>query len=127
MHRTPLIPLILLSSAAVAAVPAARAGRPAPGAAVSAPQLIADRAVVQPGATLTLQGRGFPRDAHIALLARQLHGERMRIGGARTGSRGSFTATIHIRPGSAAGRVVAFACHDACRVKASADFRIAAR
>lgn len=126
MRRTFLIALmLLLATTAVAAAAGRSAPQPSAHAAAPAPQLTADPLAVQPGATLTLQGRGFPRNAHVALMAGPPHGETTRIGGAQTGLRGRFTATIHIRPDSSAGRFVALACHDDCRVQASARFRIA--
>jgi hypothetical protein len=79
---------------------------------------------VKPGETLRLTGRGFPRNAHLALMAGPPNGEATRIGGAQTGRRGSFTAKILIRARSSAGAFVALACFDGCGVKASARFRI---
>ncbi|MFL5818196.1 MAG: hypothetical protein ACJ76L_11430 [Conexibacter sp.] len=114
----------LLLSSSVAAVAGAR---PAAPSAPPAPQLTADRTAVQAGGTLTLQGTGFPRNAHLTLLAGPRAADASRIGGATTGRRGRFTATIHIRPHSSAGALVALACHDACRLKASTRFRIVAR
>lgn len=119
MRRTTLIPLLLLSGAALAAAPA-RAAAPAP-------QLTADPVAARPGSTVTLAGRGFPRETHVALFAGTPGAPRMRIGGALTGRRGRFVATIHIRARADAGALVAVACADACRVQASARFRIAAR
>ena len=120
-RSTVLVALALLPATAVAtAQPAADA----PRSSARAPQLTADTAAVRPGETLTLQGTGFPPNAHVALLAGPPHAAASRIGGARTGRRGSFVATIRIRAHSAAGAFVALACHDACDVKASARFRI---
>lgn len=119
----PLVALALLSSATLAAA------RPAaPDAAVVArtPQLAIEPATVGPGEAVTLQGRGFPRNAHIALLAGPPRSEAIRIGGARTGRAGRFTATIRIRSQADPGTFVALACHDGCQVKASARFRIIA-
>ena len=111
----------------VPAVATAAARPPAPEhAAARAPQLVADPTAVQSGGTVTLQGSGFPRNAHVTLLAGPPRGEATRIGGASTGQRGRFVATIHIRPRSKAGPLVALACFDSCRVKASARFRIVA-
>jgi hypothetical protein len=124
MPRSTLVPL-LLSTTAVAAVQPALAR--APDAAARVATLTADRAVVPPGGALTLRGRGFPRNAHVALLARRQHGTAAtRVGGANTGRNGSFSATIHVRPRSSAGRFVLLACHDRCSVQASAAFRIVA-
>ncbi|HZV72792.1 MAG TPA: hypothetical protein VFF79_03665 [Conexibacter sp.] len=120
---TVLIALVLLS--AVAGARPAPAVAPSAGAIATVPQLTAEPVAVRPGDALTLTGSGFPRNVHIALFAGPSDGRTTRIGGARTGRRGSFNATIHIRPGSAAGRFVAFACHDGCRVRASVRFRIA--
>jgi len=88
------------------------------------PQLTPDRTAVKPGETLTLSGRGFPRNAHLALMAGAPKADAQRIGGAQTGSRGSFVAKIRIRARSSAGAFIARACFDACRVTASARFRI---
>ena len=118
LRRTAIVSLLLLATSATTGL--ARAAQPSP-------QLTADPAAVAAGATLSLEGRGFPRNVHVALMARPVHGEAIRIGGARTGSRGRFTATIQIRPRSSPGAFVAFACVDACRVKASAPFSIVAR
>ena len=115
---------IALVGLALLPVASAATAQPASRSAARTPQLSADPRAVQPGATLTLEGSGFPRNAHIALLAGPPHAEASRIGGARTGSRGRFVATIHIREHADAGRLVALACVDACRVKASARFRI---
>jgi hypothetical protein len=120
MRRTAIIPLLaLLSTAGIGAAQAAQPSTPRP-------QLTADPLAVQAGTTVRLQGRGFPRNVHIALLAGPPHGEATRIGGASTGRRGRFTATIHIRPQSSPAAFVALACFDACRVKATAQFRIVA-
>jgi hypothetical protein len=81
---------------------------------------------VQAGSSVTLTGTGFPRNVHVSLMAGPPHAEASRIGGATTGKRGRFVATIRIRPHSSAGALVAVACHDACRVKASTRFRIVA-
>lgn len=120
IRRIPLV--VLLLSASLGAVAGAAAAPSAP----RTPQLTTDRTAVQPGGTLTLQGTGFPRNVHLTLLAGPPEAEAARIGGATTGQRGRFTATIRIRPHSSAGALVALACHDACRVKASARFRIVA-
>ena len=120
LRSTALVALVLLPSAAVAAA------RPAAHARARTPQLTADPVTVHAGETLTLQGSGFPRDVHVALLAGPPHAEATRIGGANTGRRGRFVATIHIRPSSAAGAFVAQACIDGCRVKATVRFRIVA-
>jgi len=119
--RTALVALLLSSS--LVAVAGVRAAAPS---APRTPQLTADSTAVEPGGTLTLQGTGFPRNIHVTLLAGPPSAEAARIGGATTGRRGRFTATIHIRPHSSAGALIAVACHDACRVKASARFRIVA-
>jgi hypothetical protein len=117
---------VLLLSLPVAAVAGARPSAPSAPPAARTPQLTADPTAVQAGGTLTLQGTGFPRNVHVTLLAGPPNAEATRIGGASTGRRGRFTATIRIRPHSAAGAFVALACHDACRVKASTRFRIVA-
>jgi hypothetical protein len=119
LRCTVLVALTLFPAAAVAAAqPASPAAR--------TPTLTAEPTAVQAGTTLTLTGTGFPRNAHISLMAGPPHADAARIGGASTGKRGRFVATIHIRPHSSAGRFVAAACYDACRVKASARFRIVA-
>jgi hypothetical protein len=121
IRRTVLVMLLLsMSFAAVVGAQAAAPSTP------RTPQLTAAPTAVQAGDTLTLQGTGFPRNVHVTLLAGPPNAEATRIGGASTGRRGRFTATIHIRPHSSAGAFVALACHDACRVKASARFRIVA-
>jgi len=122
IRRTVLV--VLLLSASLAAVAGAR---PAAAPAPRTPQLTAEPAAVQAGGTLTLHATGFPRNVYVTLLAGPPNGEAAPIGGASTGRRGRFTATIRIRPHSSAGALVAMACHDACRVKASARFRIVAR
>jgi hypothetical protein len=121
LPRTALAALLL--SLPVVAVAGAKPTAPS---AARTPQLTADPAAVSAGATLTLQGTGFPRNAHVTLLAGPPNADATRIGGASTGRRGRFTATIRIRPHSSAGAFVALACHDACRVKASTRFRIVA-
>ncbi len=111
--RTAFLALLLvLPATAVAAT------RPAE------PQLTADPTAVQAGTTLTLTGTGFPRNVHVTLLAGPPRADATRIGGATTGRRGRFTATIRIRPHSSAGTFVASACYDACDVKATTHFRI---
>jgi hypothetical protein len=124
LRCTALAALVLLPAATVAT--ARPATPPARAAAAHAPELTAEPAAVQPGETLTLEGRGFPRNAHLALLAGPPGTEGERIGGAQTGRRGRFVATIRIRKPASAGTFVALACFDACRVKASARFRIVA-
>lgn len=121
-RRPALIPLLLVATIGTAA--AASAAPSGSRTTARAPQLTATPAAVQPGGTVTLAGRGFPPNADVALLAGPPRSEASRIGSARTGLRGRFTATIRIRPRAAAGRFVALACHDGCRLKASARFRI---
>jgi len=125
LRCTALAALALLPAATVA-VAQASSSPPAPQAAAQAPQLTTDTTTVKPGETLTLTGRGFPHDAHLALLAGAPHADAQRIGGAQTGRRGSFVAKIRIRARSSAGAFVARACFDACRVHASVRFRIVA-
>jgi hypothetical protein len=125
-----MTPLRCTALAAVALLPATTvalaqpASAPSSHAAERTPQLTADTTTVKPGETLTLTGRDFPRNAHLALLAGPPKADAQRIGGAQTGSRGSFVAKIRIRARSSAGAFVARACFDGCRVKASARFRI---
>ncbi|HEX7291495.1 MAG TPA: hypothetical protein VF250_10255 [Conexibacter sp.] len=124
LHCTALAALLLLPAATVAVAQPNDA--PRVQVAERTPQLTADATAVQPGETLTLVGHGFPRNAHLALLAGPPKADAERIGGAQTGRRGSFTATIRIRARSSPGALVARACFDGCRVKASARFRIVA-
>ncbi|HET6448616.1 MAG TPA: hypothetical protein VFG31_05855 [Conexibacter sp.] len=119
LRSTILAALVLAPATAVAASSGQLAAR--------TPQLTADPVAVQPGGTLTLEGSGFPGNVHVALMAKPPHGATTRIGGAETGRHGHFLATIHIRPQSSAGAFVALACHDDCRLKASARFRIVDR
>jgi hypothetical protein len=122
LPRTALVALLLSLPAVAVAQPAATS----PPRAARTPQLTADPAAVRAGATLTLTGTGFPRNVRVALLAGPPNAQAARIGAASTGRRGRFTATIRIRPHSSAGPLVALACHDDCRVKASVRFRIVA-
>jgi hypothetical protein len=123
LRCTALAALVLLPAAAVAG---ARPAAPPAHAVARTPQLTADPTTVRPGETLTLEGRGFPRNVHLALMAGPPGAEAERIGGAQTGRRGRFVATIRIRKPASAGALVALACFDGCRVKASARFRIVA-
>jgi hypothetical protein len=122
LPRTAIAVALLLVPAA--AVASARPGAPAAPSAARTPQLTAEPTAVQAGDTLTLQGTGFPRNVHVVLRAGAPHAEAARIGGASTGRRGRFTATVRTRPHSDAGTFVAQACFDGCRVKATARFRI---
>jgi hypothetical protein len=123
-----LLSLLLLSALALlVAAGDVAASRDGADAAARVPQLTAEPSAVAAGSTLTLLGRGFPRNVHIALMAGPPQSEATRIGGATTGLRGRFSATIHIRPQASPGRFVAFACHDGCRIKATTTFRIVAR
>jgi hypothetical protein len=117
--------LVVLSAvtAAFAGGGLAVAARPAPRAA--GPQLTVEPEAASPGGAVVLSGRGFPRNAEIELLAGPPHSAAEQIGSAQTGRRGAFRATIRIRSQADAGQLVALACYDACRVKASARFRIA--
>jgi hypothetical protein len=124
-----MIPVRCIALAALALLPATAAlaqptGAPPSHAAERTPRLTAEPTSVAPGETLRLVGRGFPRNARLALLAGPPDGEARRIGGAQTGRRGRFVATIRIRERSDAGAWIAQACFDACRVKASVRFRI---
>src|SRR5690349_15055342 len=103
-----LVPVATTAVAQSAAAPSHVAER--------APTLTVDPPAVNPGDTLTLTGRGFPRDAQLVLLAGKPGTEGKRIGSAHTGRRGTFTATIRIRANSSAAAMVARACFDACRV-----------
>jgi len=123
MRCTALVALALLPAAAVAA---ARPATPPAHADERTPTLVATPTAVEAGGSVTLTGTGFPRNVHVSLTAGPPHAEASRIGGATTGRRGRFVATIRIRPNSSAGTLVAVACHDSCRVKASARFRIVA-
>jgi len=122
LRCTALAALALLPAATIAVSQSTAA--PRSDAAARTPQLTAGSATVKPGETLTLKGRGFPSNTHVALLAGPHDGDAKRIGGAQTGRRGTFTATIHIREHSSAAALIARACSDACSVKASARFRI---
>ncbi|HEU4701181.1 MAG TPA: hypothetical protein VFS37_01770 [Conexibacter sp.] len=122
LRCTTLAALALLPAATVAVAQSTAAPRLA--AADQTPQLTTASATVKPGETLTLKGRGFPSNAHLALLAGPPNAGTRRIGGAQTGRRGTFTAKIRVRADSSAGALVARACFDACTVKASARFRI---
>jgi hypothetical protein len=125
-----MMPLRCTALAALVLLPGANAAlaqaSPAPRSHVAerTPTLTADPTAVKPGETLTLVGSGFPPNARLALLAGPPHGEAQRIGGAQTGLRGRFVAKIRIRVRSSAGPLIALACFDACRVSASARFRI---
>lgn len=122
LRGTALAALALLPAATVAVAQSTAA--PRLHVAERSPRLSADSATVKPGETLTLKGRGFPSNAHVALLAGPHAGDAKRIGGAETGTRGTFTAKIRIREHSSAAALVARACSDACSVKASTRFRI---
>jgi hypothetical protein len=124
LRCTALAALALLPAATVAV--AHPDATPRPQAAERTPRLTADATVVRPGETLTLTGRGFPRNAHVALLAAPPQEDPQRIGSAQTGRRGRFVATIRIRARSSAAARVASACAHACRLKASVRFRIVA-
>jgi hypothetical protein len=91
----------------------------------SGPRLTAEPFAVRPGDTLVLRGRGFPKRAEIALFVGP-PGDSTRIGGAQTGTRGRFVASIRIRRPSDPDRYLLRACHDGCRVTAIARFRIVA-
>jgi hypothetical protein len=90
------------------------------------PRLTTEPAAVAPGEALLLRGQGFPKRAQITLFATPPHGESIRIGSAQTGRKGGFSASIRIRVPSDPNRYVVRACHDSCRVAASAQFRIVA-
>lgn len=122
--RRLVAPALLLSAVVAGAASAPAAQRPA---AQRGPQLVAEPAVVVPGETVVLRGRGFPRSVQVTLLAGPPHGEAVRIGSAQTGRGGGFTASVQVRDPSDAARLVVLACHDSCRVKARAQFRIAPR
>ena len=122
LRCTALAALALLPAATIAVAQSTAA--PRSDAAARTPRMTAGSATVKPGETLTLKGRGFPSNAHVALLAGPHDGDAKRIGGAQTGQRGTFTATIRIREHSSAAALIARACFDACSVKASARFRI---
>ncbi|HMJ01711.1 MAG TPA: hypothetical protein VK506_02145 [Conexibacter sp.] len=117
--------LVLIAFAASASSWAAADG-PRAAATAADPRLTAEPLAVAPGATIVLRGRGFPRNADIVLRAGPPHSEAVRIGSARTGRRGAFTAPIRIRLRASPGRFVALACHEGCTVKASTAFRIVA-
>ncbi|MGN6190501.1 MAG: hypothetical protein ACTHOE_16550 [Conexibacter sp.] len=125
-----MTPLRCTALAAIALLPAATiamaqpVASPRPQLAAHVPELTAASATVKPGDTLVLTGRGFPRNSHLVLLAGPLDADGKRIGGALTGRRGTFTAKIQIRARSSAAALVARACFDACRIAASARFRI---
>jgi hypothetical protein len=122
LRCTALAALALLPATTIAMAQPAAA--PRTQAAARTPELTTDSATVKPGETLTLTGRGFPGNVHLVLRAGPPDAEAQRIGAAQTGRRGTFTAKIRIRARSSAGMMVALACFDSCRVKASARFRI---
>jgi hypothetical protein len=115
------VPVVAAALACGGLAGAARPHRPPAG-----PQLTAQPEAAAPGEAVVLRGSGFPRNASIELLGGPPHSEARRIGDARTGRRGAFVATIRIRSQADPGRLVALACYDACRVKATARFRIVA-
>ncbi len=122
MSRTLVVVSLVVAAVAIAGpVGAARPQRPPAG-----PQLTVEPAAVAPGQAVVLRGTGFPRSAAIDLLAGPPQSEARSIGSARTGRRGAFVATIRIRSQADPARLVALACWDGCRVKASARFRIVA-
>lgn len=127
LRRTVLISLLLGCAVPLAGTAATVSADAGPHAAARAPQLVARPVAVKAGGTLTLEGRGFARNARIVLLAGPLRHTPTRIGSALTGLHGRFVATIRIRANAAAHAFVAVACQDACRVKASARFRIVSR
>jgi hypothetical protein len=122
LRCTALAALALLPATTIAVAQSTAA--PHPQVAERTPQLTADSATVKPGETLTLKGRGFPRNARLALLAGPADADGKKIGSAQTSRRGTFTAKIRIREHSSAATLVARACSDACSVKASTRFRI---
>ncbi len=122
LRCTALTALALLPAATI--VVAQSTAAPRIQAAERTPKLTADSATVKPGETLTLKGRGFPSNAHLALLAGPTDADGKKIGSAQTGRRGTFTAKIQIRKHSSAAALIARACFDACSVNASARFRI---
>ena len=115
-----VVGLAVLTIGSFAAAQAVGSSRPS---SAGTPRLVASPTAVRPGASLRLRGTGFPADARLALLVGPPHARASRIGSAVTGSTGSFVATIRIRARAAPGALVALACHDACRVKATARFR----
>jgi hypothetical protein len=88
------------------------------------PRLHATPGKVARGGTVVLHGRGFPANAHVVLRATAPGRESKRIGEAQTGLRGGFVAPVAIDDDAALGPYVAVACHDRCRVKATANFRV---
>jgi len=127
LRRTVLISLLLGCAAPLAGTAAIVPADAGPHSAVRVPQLVARPAAVKAGGTLTLEGRGFAGNARITLLAGPLRHTPTRIGSAIAGLHGRFLATIGIRAHAAAHAFLAVACQDACRVKASARFRIVTR
>jgi len=120
--RSGLAMLVIASIGLLASAPALVAGATRAG-----PRLTADRAAVPPGAALHLTGSGFPHAARIVLLAGARESTVTRIGSAVTGLHGGFLATVRVRRRAAAEGLVVIACSDACRLRASARFRIMRR
>lgn len=102
----------------------ALAGPTVTGHGVAGPVLLTDDARVTAGEALVVRGRGFPKNAHISLRAGRDGKGTSRIGSAETGRRGAFVARVRIDEDAHAGRYVAMACHDHCKVKATLHFHV---
>lgn len=76
------------------------------------------------GGRVVFYGEGFRPLVRVVLLAGPPASEAVKIGNAKTDEDGEFVAPIAIERRVRAGRYVALACRESCRVKASAIFRV---
>jgi len=92
--------------------------------AAATPRLHVSPSAVAVGSTITISGTSFRPSATVTVLVGPPRSEADPVGTARANAHGSFSFRLRIPKSGTPGSWVALGCQRACRVKASAAFRI---
>lgn len=80
---------------------------------------------VDPGETLRVTGKGWPKRSKVALFIGVENGDADRVRTVRTSRRGGFRTRLRISREAEPGRYVILACQRGCRTKALRAFGVA--
>lgn len=126
MRLTTVLATAALTGAAgtAAAFAAADAAPPRPPAKAAAVHVRVTPATVHRGGVITAIGSGWPASRGVEILIGPPYSEADHVTWARATRAGTFRVRIRARATSATGRWVLLACRRACRIKASASYRV---